>query len=272
MTVDDGVNPPVTTNYLLDGQNVIREIVGENVTATYLNGYRGIEYREAANGEKAWYLYDGLGCVIAEMEDDGTVYGTRTYKPFGAVQSATGNGVSNHKFCGSLGHTADASCGLTYMRARYYDPVIGRFISEDPAGNGTNWFAYCNNNPVNRVDQTGKASALIGLSEMVVGGFLIKLGEYLVEREGWAEVAGYGLELGGTFLGVAGGIGLVVELSKALGHILDKYTSQMTTMIWSNLERNSQQRAANLTDRVSSIIEGYESHLMGYLLQAEAGQ
>jgi len=183
MTVDDGVNPPVTTKYLLDGQNVIREIVGENVTATYLNGYRGIEYREDANGEKAWYLYDGLGCVIGEMADDGTMTATRTYKAFGAVQSATGNGVSNHKFCGSLGHTADDSTGLTYMRARYYDPVIGRFISEDPKRDSANWYTYCYDNPVSASDSSGEIVGEDVLAEEVVAASAaVGAGGALVQR------------------------------------------------------------------------------------------
>jgi RHS repeat-associated protein len=58
-------------------------------------------------------------------------------------------------FVGGLGHTRDQGTGLTYMRARWYDPALGRFISEDPARDGANWFAYCRNNPVNAVDPTG---------------------------------------------------------------------------------------------------------------------
>jgi hypothetical protein len=42
------------------------------------------------------------------------------------------------------------------MRARYYDPVVGRFASEDPALSGNNWFAYCNGDPINSVDSDGK--------------------------------------------------------------------------------------------------------------------
>jgi hypothetical protein len=51
------------------------------------------------------------------------------------------------------------------MRARYYEPGSGRFISEDPARDGLNWFAYCDNDPVLNVDATGKHW------EMIVEGF-----------------------------------------------------------------------------------------------------
>lgn len=49
------------------------------------------------------------------------------------------------------------------MRARYMDPVTGRFISQDPAKNGVNWFSYCGNNPVNAIDQTGTFITIPGL-------------------------------------------------------------------------------------------------------------
>ena len=73
----------------------------------------------------------------------------------------------------SLGHTSESDTGLIYMRARYYDPVVGRFVSEDPARDGANWFAYCADNPVNRVDPTGEsveeAVALIFMLAILVG-------------------------------------------------------------------------------------------------------
>ena len=52
------------------------------------------------------------------------------------------------KYCGNLGHKYDATSGLTYMRARYYEAETGRFISEDPACASPNWFTYCENEPV----------------------------------------------------------------------------------------------------------------------------
>ena len=45
----------------------------------------------------------------------------------------------------------------SYLRARYYDPGLGRFISEDPIRDGGNWYAYCGNNPVMKVDPSGLA-------------------------------------------------------------------------------------------------------------------
>jgi RHS repeat-associated protein len=57
---------------------------------------------------------------------------------------------------GALGHPSDDETGLIYMRARYYDPACGRFVSQDPAKDGTNWFAYCDRSPTNRTDATGR--------------------------------------------------------------------------------------------------------------------
>ncbi len=71
---------------------------------------------------------------------------------------------SRHKFVGALGHTSEDETGLIYMRARWMDPSLGRFISEDAARDGANWFEYCRGNPVNAVDPDGTAG--IGLANL----------------------------------------------------------------------------------------------------------
>jgi RHS repeat-associated protein len=60
---------------------------------------------------------------------------------------------------GFTGRHWDASSGLYYYRERYYDPAMGRFISEDPIGfwGGSNFYAYVRNNPVLLVDPLGLA-------------------------------------------------------------------------------------------------------------------
>jgi len=64
-----------------------------------------------------------------------------------------------------LGHPSEDETGLTYMRARYYDPAVGRFISEDQERDGGNWFEYARSSPTTRVDRTGH----FGVLELIVG-------------------------------------------------------------------------------------------------------
>ena len=55
-------------------------------------------------------------------------------------------------YCGEY---YDVESGFIYLRNRYYDPSIGRFITEDPAQSGTNWYVYANNNPLTYIDPWG---------------------------------------------------------------------------------------------------------------------
>ena len=130
----------VTTKYNLDGQNVVQEVRPSGIVS-YLWGPRGPECRTDSNGT-LWFLYDGHGNVLGEVNSDGVINPdtngdptvTRDFDPWGYVlnyQQVADNG-NPLKYCGSLGHPSENTTGLIYMRARYYDPVLGRFISEDP--------------------------------------------------------------------------------------------------------------------------------------------
>jgi len=66
-------------------------------------------------------------------------------------------------YCGNLGHPTDPENGLIYMRARFYEPWTGRFLSEDPAGDGVNWYAYCSNQASTSVDPTGNYKITNGM-------------------------------------------------------------------------------------------------------------
>ena len=61
----------------------------------------------------------------------------------------------------AAGRTVEAdTTGLYFMRARYYDPMLGRFISEDPDGlsGGINQYTYAGNDPVNARDPSGRCT------------------------------------------------------------------------------------------------------------------
>jgi len=63
--------------------------------------------------------------------------------------------VNPLRYVGKEGYYTDTDTGLMLLGARYYDPLIGRFITQDPAQSGLNWYVYAANNPVNNVDPTG---------------------------------------------------------------------------------------------------------------------
>lgn len=99
------------------------------------------------------------------MDGQGLEMRTR-YEPYGQV--ATGGVLA----MGYTGHRNDTDTGLVYMQQRYYDPVVGRFLSIDPVttdadtGDSFNRYAYANNNPFKYVDPHGR-QALKVLVEIV---------------------------------------------------------------------------------------------------------
>ena len=94
----------------------------------------------------------------------------KSYDEFGAAQiastggtSSTSSTVCNLRFPGQY---FDAETGLHYDFHRYYDPALGRYITEDPIRDGLNWYAYVSNNPINWVDPLGLFNPSKGLSSL----------------------------------------------------------------------------------------------------------
>jgi RHS repeat-associated protein len=120
-------------------------------------------------------LVDALGSVIAQAKDDQTIQNFYAYSAYGEV-TALGPDEGN-----PIQYTSreNDQTGLYFYRARYYDPVLKQFISEDPIGitAGPNFYAYVDGSPVNLRDpeglQAGPAKlggdALKMLMEMMFG-------------------------------------------------------------------------------------------------------
>jgi len=100
-----------------------------------------------------WYQYNAHGDVVSLADGSGYIIRNYDYDPFG-VQISYNAGADNNPYRYS-GEYYDTESGYTYLRARYYDPAIGRFVSEDPALDGNNWYIYCGNDPINSIDPTG---------------------------------------------------------------------------------------------------------------------
>ncbi len=74
---------------------------------------------------------------------------------FGTLMSRNGGNPTGYAWGEGSGYQSDGDTGLKLLGHRYYDSRIGRFISQDPAGSGDNWYAYVDNNPTNNTDPTG---------------------------------------------------------------------------------------------------------------------
>ncbi len=109
-----------------------------------------------------FYLKDHQNSVIALADEDGQIVETYTYDAWGRTRvfDAEGNELTASAFGNRFawqGREIDWSTGLYYFRARYYDPITGRWLSNDPVGisGGLNQYVFCNNNPVNFTDPWG---------------------------------------------------------------------------------------------------------------------
>ncbi len=114
------------------------------------------------NGELLYFYEDHLGSIRCAMDISGNVIGTADYSPFGEPMSRI-PGVR----LGFAGEEQDEA-GKVYLRARYYDPSIGRFLSGDkvlPQITDTikqNRYAYAGNSPGNYVDRNGSYPSQFG--------------------------------------------------------------------------------------------------------------
>ena len=150
-----------------DGLRMSRSIGGTAVSYTWdvtlplpvvLQDSQGNSYvygldlisRTNSGGVQEYYLYDGLGSTAGLTDGAGATVATYQYDVFGAIRGQTGSSPNEFTF---TGEQVD-STGFQYLRARYYDPATGRFLSQDPLP-GRNLYAYVGNNPVNRIDPTG---------------------------------------------------------------------------------------------------------------------
>jgi len=144
------------TNYLYDGYNLIEEVDNSgNVQARYTQGTHVDEWlAELRSGTTSYYQRDGLGSITSLSNSAGALADTYAYDSFGKVNASTGTIVSPFQYAA---REFDQETGLNYDRARYYDPSVGRFLSEDPIrfNGGIDFYAYVANNPVIFTDPSG---------------------------------------------------------------------------------------------------------------------
>jgi RHS repeat-associated protein len=143
-----------TTDYIWDVASGL-PVVLEDGTNTYVYG---LDLISATDGQAAqvYFLADGLGSTTDLTDGNGDVVDSYTYDVFGATRSQAG---SSDNYWLYTGEQRDDDSTFYYLRARYYDPSIGRFTAQDPLPGSVpqsqNLYTYVGCNPVSRSDPMG---------------------------------------------------------------------------------------------------------------------
>lgn len=148
-----------TLLFIYDGSKVILETdLAGNIKAENIYGLNLIARK--ADNEKAYYLYNAHGDVTTLTDVSGNVLGTYQYDAFGNIREKTYEKVNPYTYAG---YRYDEEMDLYYLNARYYDPKIARFITEDSYRGEINdpltlnLYTYCANNPIRYYDPSGHA-------------------------------------------------------------------------------------------------------------------
>jgi len=147
----------VSTRYVLSilgMSHVLMDTNASNVLQNhYVYGPSGLLYRVKANNTNHYYHYDFRGSTTAITNEAQNVTHSYSYDPFGKVLAKTEADANPFQYVGKQGVIYESPT-LTFMRARYYDPTIGRFVSEDPVWH-LNLYPYADNNPIMKTDADG---------------------------------------------------------------------------------------------------------------------
>lgn len=181
-----------STYYTYDTNKNLVEMENGDNTLRFIydnSGISGIEY----NDQQYLLRKNVQGDITHIFSIDGTMVAQYVYDAWGnhKVLDANGKIIDEQEHIGNTnpfryrGYFYDTETKLYYLINRYYDPEIGRFISQDQISymqpdviNGLNLFAYCGNNPVMRIDENGCSWKSFWRG---VGDFFKKVGDFFVK-------------------------------------------------------------------------------------------
>ncbi len=143
-----------TIDYVLDLNSDLTQVL-EDGTNRYLYGVD--RFAQVHGGQSDYFLGDALGSVRQLADDSAAITLAQSYEPYGVVNGSTGVGATIYGYTGEIGDQT----GLTYLRARYYAPAFGRFITRDTWSGinqmplTLNRWIYALGGPVSRTDPSG---------------------------------------------------------------------------------------------------------------------
>ena len=173
------------TIYVWDGDQVVMELSkGGAVQKRYIRGNDLVYADKGENTEKTYYVTDMHGNVVQLLDESGNVTKTYEYDSFGNEVKPEKKDENPYRYCGEY---YDKETEEVYLRARYYEPGVGRFITRDTYTGESDeplslhLYTYCENDGVNMVDPSGHDAIWLQQTDGALGfghtAVAIKLGD-----------------------------------------------------------------------------------------------
>ena len=151
----------VTTTHIWSGSQIVVDYTAHYTSTVYIRGTSlaaAFDWDEGSKGDCRFYIQNAHGDVVNLTNADGEVTKKYTYDAFGVEKNIDDSDTNAFRYCGEY---YDAETGTIYLRARYYNPSTGRFISRDSVTGdindplSLNLYTYCHNNPLLNFDPSG---------------------------------------------------------------------------------------------------------------------
>jgi RHS repeat-associated protein len=250
-------------------QNVYAQAV-DHLLAVEDFGYNG---GSVASERVIWTLADHQGS-ITELYAEGATPESLHYDPFGSFSG--GGPLAASVKARYTGREYDPETGLFYYRARYYDPLSGRFLSPDPMGfaaGATNLYAYAGNSPTNRVDPTGLffEDLVLGIPSIGIG--LWSLGNDIEQGNvGWAIADLVGIVADAVAIAlpfIPGGVGAAIKAYRAGDLALD--ATRATKAGQAALGLHHAANVIQAADTMANTFQTWDALEQGHYWQAALG-
>ncbi len=194
------------TIYVWDGDQVVMELSkGGAVQKRYIRGNDLVYADKGENTEKTYYVTDMHGNVVQLLDESGNVTKTYEYDSFGNEVKPEKKDENPYRYCGEY---YDKETEEVYLRARYYEPGVGRFITRDTYTGESDeplslhLYTYCANDGVNMVDPSGHGwLEWIGKQYMRISGYKgIMNGQDVIAKFNYEENEKLEKKLRGNFI------------------------------------------------------------------------
>ena len=224
----------ITTEFIYEGDLLVGQKTSDGKgDMTFLHDDTGAYIGLIYEGVEYYYMKNVQGDIIGIVDAEGVIQAVYTYEPFGKLFSIeTKSGFLRYDGDWSVGgmnpiryrgYYYDYDTKLYYLNSRYYDPDVGRFINADDTDTllcspyeltDKNLFAYCDNNPIMRVDYIGDFWMLIGGAiGALVGGAVSAVSQYVTTGKIDWRVVGVNAAAGAISGAIAStGVGLFASI------------------------------------------------------------